>query len=144
MYMSILPQLYKIYVFVNAASNVSYMFFFFFFFFFFFLFMFDFTCFIYRGLLGRMAFGLAFRCARFCSASLIVFASYSPAPLFMRPRHFVRSCAICSHDSVGMWKSLREALRCPCIASSDYHGSVFLLEVLHRGFSLANVHQVFW
>ena len=25
-----------------------------------------------------------------------------------------------------------------------YHGSVFLLEVLHRGFSLANVHQAFW
>ena len=39
------------------------------------------------------ALALAFRCARFCSASL-----YSPAPLFMRPRHFVRSCAICSHD----------------------------------------------
>ena len=54
---------------------------------------------------------LAFRCARFCSASLILFASYSPAPLFMRPRHFVRSCAICSHGSVGMLKSLREALR---------------------------------
>ena len=28
-----------------------------------------------------------------------------------RPRHLVRSCAICSHDSVGMLKSLREALR---------------------------------
>ena len=47
---------------------------------------------------------LAFRCARFCSASLILFASYSPAPLFIRPHHFVRSCAICSHDSVGMLK----------------------------------------
>ena len=33
------------------------------------------------------ALALAFRCARFCSASLILFASYSPAPLFMRPRH---------------------------------------------------------
>ena len=54
------------------------------------------------------ALALAFRCARFCSASLILFASYSPAPLFMRPRHFVGSCAICSHDSVGMLKSLRE------------------------------------
>ena len=86
---------------------------------------------------------LAFRCARFCSASLILFASYSPAPLFMRPRHFVRSCAICSHDLVGMLKSLREALGVSCIASSDHHGSVFLLEVLHRGFSLANVHQAF-
>ena len=29
---------------------------------------------------------------------------------------------------------------CPCIASSDHHGGVFLLEVLHRGFSLATVH----
>ena len=57
------------------------------------------------------AVALAFRCARFCSASLILFASYSPAPLFMRPRHFVRSYSICSHDSVGMLKSLREALR---------------------------------
>ena len=52
---------------------------------------------------------LAFRCACFCSASLILFASYSPAPLFMRPRHFLRYCAICSHDSVGMLKSLRVA-----------------------------------
>ena len=57
------------------------------------------------------ALALAFHCARFCSASVILFASYSPAPLFMRPRHFVRSCAICSHDSVSMLKSLREALR---------------------------------
>ena len=53
------------------------------------------------------ALALAFRCARFCSALLILLASYSPAPLLMRPRHFVRSCAICSHDSVGMLKSLR-------------------------------------
>ena len=30
---------------------------------------------------------LAFRCARFCSASLILFASYSPAPLLMRLCH---------------------------------------------------------
>ena len=57
------------------------------------------------------ALALAFRCVRFCSASLILFASYSPTTLFMRPRHFVRSCAICSHDSVGMLKYLREALR---------------------------------
>ena len=56
------------------------------------------------------ALALAFRCARFCSASLILFALYSPASLFMRPRHFVQSCAICSHDSVGMLKSLREAM----------------------------------
>ena len=56
------------------------------------------------------ALALAFRCARFCLASLVLFASYSSSP-FLRPRHFVRSCAICSHDSVGMLKSLREALR---------------------------------
>ena len=41
------------------------------------------------------ALALAFHCACFCSASLILFASYSPVPLFMRPSHFVRSCAIC-------------------------------------------------
>ena len=57
------------------------------------------------------ALALAFHSARFCSASLILFASYSQAHLFMRPRHFVRSCAICFHDSVAMLKSLREALR---------------------------------
>ena len=57
------------------------------------------------------ALALAFRCAHFCSASLIHFASYSPAPLLMRPRHFVRSCAICSQDPVSMLKSLWEALR---------------------------------
>ena len=56
------------------------------------------------------ALALALRCARFCSASLIRFASYSLAPLLMRPRHFARSCAICSHDSVGMLKSLTEVL----------------------------------
>ena len=56
------------------------------------------------------ALALALRCAHFCSASLILFASYSLAPLLM-PRHFARSYAICSHDSVGMLKSLREALR---------------------------------
>ena len=57
------------------------------------------------------ALALAFRSARFCSASLIPFASYSPAPLLMRPLHFVRRCAICSHDSVCTLKFLREALR---------------------------------
>ena len=90
------------------------------------------------------ALALAFHRACFCLALLIHFAFYSPAPLLMRSRHFVRSCAICSYDSVGMLKSLREALRCPCIASSDHHGSVFPLVVLHRGFSLANVYQAFW
>ena len=57
------------------------------------------------------ALALAFRCVRFCLALLILFVSYSPAHLLIRPRLFVRSCAICSHDSVGMLTSLREALR---------------------------------
>ena len=35
------------------------------------------------------ALALAFCCAPFCSASLVYFASYSPAPPFMRPCHFV-------------------------------------------------------
>ena len=57
------------------------------------------------------ALALDFRCARFCWASLNHFASYSPAPFLIRARNFVGSSAICSHDSVGMLKSLREALR---------------------------------
>ena len=57
------------------------------------------------------ALALALRCARFCSASLNLFALYSLASLLMMPRHFARSCAICSNDSAGMLKSLREALR---------------------------------
>ena len=90
------------------------------------------------------ALALAFCCARFCSASLILFCFVFTSSLFMRPRHFVRSCAICSYDSVGRLKSLREALRVSLYRFFDHHGSVFLLEVLHRGFSLANVHQAFW
>ena len=50
------------------------------------------------------ALALAFRCAHFCSASQILFASYSLASPLMRPSHFARSCAICSYDSVGMLK----------------------------------------
>ena len=57
------------------------------------------------------ALALAFHCARFCSASLILFATYSPAPLLIWPGHFVQYCAVCSHNSVGILKSLREALR---------------------------------
>ena len=90
------------------------------------------------------ALALPFRCARFCLALLILFASYSPAPLLMRPRHFARSCALCSHDTVGILNYLREALRVPCIASFDHYGVVFRLAVLHRGLSSANVHQAFW
>ena len=52
-----------------------------------------------------------FHRAHFCLALLILFALYSPAPLLMRLRLFARSCAICSHNYVGMLKSLREALR---------------------------------
>ena len=69
------------------------------------------------------ALALAFRCACFCSASLILFASYSPALLFMRPCHFVRSCAIYSLDSVVCavnWIIVRErsALSHPDLAGS--------------------------
>ena len=48
--------------------------------------------------------------------------------------------AICSHDSVGMFKSLREALRVSLYRFFWPYGSVFALVVLHRGFSSANVH----
>ena len=57
------------------------------------------------------ALALAFRCARFCSASLIRLLLIHQHPRLMRPRHFVRSSVICSHDSIGMLKSLREPLR---------------------------------
>ena len=88
------------------------------------------------------ALALAFRCARFCWATLIRFASYSQASLLMRPRHFVLSCAICSHDDVEVFNG---GFECALVSSSsDHHGSVFQLVVLHRGFSLANVHQAFW
>ena len=57
------------------------------------------------------ALALAFYCAHFCPALLIFFCFVFTTPVLMRPLHFVRSCAICSHDTVGMLKSLREALR---------------------------------
>ena len=57
------------------------------------------------------ALALVFRCARFCSASLIFFFLLRIHQLPFLGGHFVRSCAICSHDSVGRLKSLREALR---------------------------------
>ena len=78
-----------------------------------------------------------FRCARFCSASLIRFASYSPAPLFMRPRHFVRSCAICSNDC-GMLKYV-EGFEGVLVSLHLTTMGAFSYLVLHRGFSLANV-----
>ena len=54
---------------------------------------------------------LPFLSLRFLSASQILFASNWETPLLMRQRHFVRSWAACSQDSVGMLKSLSEALR---------------------------------
>ena len=88
------------------------------------------------------ALALALRCACFCSASLILFVLYWLVPLLIRPRHFARSCAV--PMTVGMLKSLREALRVFCIASSDHYGSVCPFVVFHRGFSLANVPQASW
>ena len=90
------------------------------------------------------ALALAFRCARFCSASLILFASYSPAHLLMRPRHFVRSCAICSHDSVGMLKSWREALRVSLYRFFWLPWERFPTCSSPQRIFLANVHQAFW
>ena len=57
------------------------------------------------------ALALVFRCVRPLGFADSFFLIYSLAPLLMRPRHFARSCAICSHDSVGMLKFLREAFR---------------------------------
>ena len=74
---------------------------------------------------------LAFHCARFCLASLILFALYSPAPFLMRPCHFVRS-----HDSIGMLKSLREALRV-----SLYH---FFWPPWERFPTLFSIEDLFW
>ena len=54
---------------------------------------------------------LDFRSLRFHSAAQILLASNCAAPLLMRQRHFVRSCAACSQDSVGMLKSLSDAIR---------------------------------
>ena len=54
---------------------------------------------------------LAFRSLRFLSSSQIPFASNYAAPLLMRQCHFVQSCVACSQDSVGMLKSLRDALK---------------------------------
>ena len=56
---------------------------------------------------------LPFRSLSFLSASHISFVSNCAAPLLMRQRHFVRSCAACSQDSVGILISFREALRVP-------------------------------
>ena len=53
------------------------------------------------------ALALAFHWACFCLALLILSASYSPAPLLIMPCNFAQSCAICSHDWVGMLKSLK-------------------------------------
>ena len=54
---------------------------------------------------------LDFRSLRFLSALQILFDSNCAAPLLMRQRHFVRSCAACTQDSVGILKSLSEAIR---------------------------------
>ena len=54
---------------------------------------------------------LALRPLRFLSATHILFSSYRAAPLFMRPRHYDRSCAVCSQDPIGISKSFRQALR---------------------------------
>ena len=54
---------------------------------------------------------LSFLSLRFLSASQIFFDSVCVAPLLIRQRHFVRSCAACFQDSVGISKALIKALR---------------------------------
>ena len=58
------------------------------------------------------ALALAFRCARFRSASLILFVSFSPAPFLMRPHHFFDPVQSVPTTLLVCW-SLREALRVP-------------------------------
>ena len=57
---------------------------------------------------------LSFGFARFCLASLILFASYSPAPLLMRPRHFVRFCAIMYNVGKGPCDFMYNVGKGPC------------------------------
>ena len=56
------------------------------------------------------ALAMAFRCARFCSASLILFASYSPDPLLMRLATLYDLVQSVPMTLLVCW-SLREALR---------------------------------
>ena len=65
---------------------------------------------------------------------------HSSAPFLIRLHYFVRSCAVCSQDSGGMLKSLREAYS----ASSGHLGSAFPLEVLHWRLSFVAARQAFW
>ena len=84
---------------------------------------------------------LAFQWACFCLALLILSALYSPAPLLIMPCYFARSCAICSHDCVGMLV-LKGKLWGVLVSLLLTTTGAFL--VLHWGFSLENVHQAFW
>ena len=78
------------------------------------------------------ALALALRCARFCSASLILFASYSPAPYEASLLYsilcnlFIRLCRYVEVYKRGFKGVL-----------------VSLLLTTMGGFSLANVHQAF-
>ena len=66
---------------------------------------------------------LALRSLRFLSASQILFFSWKAAPLLMRPRHFDRSCAVCSQDPIGMSRhrgpeESRDAKHAYCLKAS--------------------------
>ena len=54
---------------------------------------------------------LALHSLCFLSTSQTLFAPYSVDPFQISRRHFIRSFAVCSQDSVGMLKSFSEALR---------------------------------
>ena len=86
------------------------------------------------------ALALAFRCARFCSASLILLT----ASLLMRPRHFCSIlCNLCPRLClyVEVFKGGYEGVLVSLLLNTM---GAFSNLVLRRGFSLANVHQAFW
>ena len=87
-----------------------------------------------QGLSKQKDLGLmmAFRSLRFLSASEILFASNCVAPMLNRQRHFVRSCAAYSEDSVRMLKYLNDNLRVSLQRFFGHLESAFLPEVLHR------------
>ena len=58
----------------------------------------------------------------------------------MRSSPFARSCATYSHDSVGILRSLKEAL---WVSLYRFFSSIWE-RFLHRRFSLGNGHQAFW
>ena len=87
------------------------------------------------------ALALAFRCARFCSAFCFVLTSspsYEASPLCsILCNLFPRLCWY-----VEVFKGVFEGVLASVLLTTM--GAFSNLYFLHRGFSLANVHQAFW